>query len=450
MRNAFSVSAFVVGLALVACSPEARDYGTGGGGAGGTGGAGGSGGDACDPGTANCDGAPGCETDVTDDAANCGGCSVRCQLECSNSACNDPVQIVAGYRHSCVRTALGDVYCWGNNSSYELGIGDMLDQFVPQKVAVSGKAVHIDAGGGAFTNAAGADQIVAHTCAVLEDTTVQCWGANTNGQLGTSNGNWQDKPTTAVSLVGATEVSAGGRHTCAVTNQGELYCWGANDKGQCGLGSTSEKVEVPSLVALTDVAHVSAGYEHTCAVKKDGTLHCWGVNGIYGRLGIGDGPDQLSPKVVSLIGADQISAGYEHTCALKGGKQYCWGNGYQGQLGIDGEFTWRTTPTDASAVPSPISVSSGFQHTASVSGTDGKPYVSSTVVRIGDGTTNTTYVPLPVELPDVVEIAAGWRHTCARTKKGEIHCWGDNKEAKFTAPDMGDEILSPHLIGFLP
>ncbi|TKD09794.1 hypothetical protein [Polyangium fumosum] len=449
MRNAFSVSALVVGLAvLAACTPEPRDYGTGGGGTGGTGGAGGA--PSCDPGTADCDDAPGCETVVENDPANCGGCGVRCGLQCAGTTCDDPVQIVAGYRHSCTRTALGDVYCWGSNTSYELGIGDMLDQYLPQKVAVGGKAVHIDAGGGVFKNAAGADQIIAHTCAVLEDTTVRCWGWNTSGQLGTASGNWQDKPTTVVSLVGAKEVSVGGRHTCAVTSQGELYCWGANDMGQCGLGTPSEKVDMPSLVALADVVHVSAGFEHTCAVTKAGTLHCWGVNGLYGRLGIGDGPDQAAPKVVSLTSVEQISAGYEHTCALKGGQQYCWGNGYQGQLGIDGEFTWRTSPTDASAVPSPIFVSAGFQHTASVSGAEGKPYVSSTVVRIGDGTTNTTYVPLPVELPDVVEIAAGWRHTCARTSKGQLHCWGDNKEAKFTAPDFGDEILSPRLILFAP
>ncbi|MDI3283129.1 hypothetical protein [Polyangium sp. 15x6] len=446
MRNAFSVNALVVGLALVACSPETRNYGAGGGGAGGAGGGGGA--PACDPGMADCDGTPGCETPVTDDPENCGGCSVRCQLQCVDSTCNDPVQIALGYHHSCARTALGDVYCWGNNSSYELGIGGTLNQGSPQKVAVDGKAIHLDAGGGLFMNAAGTEQLVAHTCVVLEDTTVQCWGWNTSGQLGTASGNWQDKPTTVVSLVGAKEVSVGGRHTCAVTNQGELYCWGANDMGQCGIGAPSEKVEMPSLVALTDVAHVSAGNEHTCAVKKDGTLHCWGVNGLYGRLGIGDGPDQPAPKVVSLTGVEQISAGFEHTCALKGGQQYCWGNGYQGQLGIDGEFTWRTSPTDPSALPSPISVSAGFQHTASVSGSEGKPYVSSTVVRLGNGTMDTTYLPLPVELPDVVEIGAGSRHTCARTSKGRVSCWGSNISGQVGNEKAGSDVLSPMLVLF--
>ncbi|MRG92960.1 hypothetical protein GF068_13625 [Polyangium spumosum] len=392
---------------------------------------------------------PGCETSTVDDPMNCGGCGVVCQRSCVAGVCDDPVQVALGNRHSCARTGGGDVYCWGNNSAYELGIGSSTSTPTPQKVAVAGKAIHLDAGGGMFKNAAGADLLMAHTCAVLDDTTVQCWGWNTSGQLGTSSGNWQDKPTTAVSLVGATEVSVGGRHTCAVTGKGELYCWGANDKGQCGLGTPSEKVEMPTLVALSDVAHVSAGYEHTCAVTNGGTLHCWGVNGIYGRLGIGDGPDQPAPKVVSFTAVEQVSAGYEHTCALKGGQQYCWGNGYQGQLGIDGEFTWRTAPSDPSALPSASFVSAGFQHTASVTA-DGRAYVSSTQVRIGDGTTESTYVPLPVTLTDVAEIAAGSSHTCARTSEGRIHCWGNNKEALFTEPGMADEVLSPLVINFPP
>jgi len=453
MRNALSVSALVVGLVvLAACTPEPRNYGTGGGGSGGGGpGSGGSGGDnpGCAPGTASCDDMPGCETSTTDDPLNCGGCGVVCERACVAGVCNDPRHITAGYDQTCVRTGIGEVYCWGRNESGELGLGSEVMAAAPAKVGLATKAVDVDAGGGVFNNAAGEEEVSAHTCVVLDDTTVQCWGANGTGQLGIGTAGWRDTPTTVISLVGAVSVSTGGRHTCAVTNKNELYCWGANDRGQIGIGMMSPEVDTPTKVPLDGVRQVSAGYEHTCAVLMDDTLYCWGRDGIMGPLGLGGGSDQPSPKVVSFTGVERVSSGSTHTCALKGGQQYCWGNGYQGQLGIENEYTSRTTPTDPSAVPSPIFVSSSFHHTASISDNGGQVYVTGVNVPLGNGTTDSTYVPLPVELFDATEIAAGRLHTCAITGGGRIFCWGDNEfgQTGAGAPALED-VLVPTSVTF--
>ncbi len=455
MRNALSFSVLVVGLALAACSPETREYPTGGTGGGGSGaggpGGGGSGGNPnCEAGTDDCDGMPGCETPVTDDPKNCGGCGITCSLSCIAGVCNDPAHITAGYDHTCALTALGDLYCWGRNESGEVGIGSGIMAYTPAKVATSSKVIHVDAGGGRF-NVGGTEQVLAHTCAVLDDTTVQCWGANGTGQLGIGQAGWRDTPTTVVSLVGAVSVSTGGRHTCALTNKNELFCWGANDRGQIGIGTMTPEEVTPVQVPLADVRQVSAGIEHTCAILMDNTLYCWGGDGLMGPLGLGGGADQPSPKVVSLTGVDQIASGSSHSCALKGGQQYCWGNGYQGQLGIQDEYTWRTTPTDPSALPSPIFVSAGPQHTASISSEGGgQVWVTGVNTPLGNGTTDTTYVPVAVNLFDAVEIAAGSRHTCVTTKKGQAFCWGGNGAGQVGSGAPSEDVLAPVPVVFLP
>jgi len=437
-------------LALVAfvftsaCTPAVRDYGSGGSGGSGGAGQGGSGGsDACPTGFANCDtSAPDCETPVTDDPENCGLCGVTCARACVGTTCNDPVQIAAGHDHTCAVTALGELYCWGRNESGELGTGNVSGETfssTPQKVPTAGPVRQVALGGVVISGTP--PTLYAHTCAILTDTTVQCWGANSQGQLGIGSGGWQDKPSTVVSLVGAAEISAGGRHTCAALETGELKCWGSNDVGQLGIGAVGSDESAPIMVQ-TGIKHVSAGRDHTCALSDTGNLYCWGKNG-WGRLGIGSQMDQAAPVLVSLPGAERISAGGEHTCVTKAGELLCWGNGYQGQLGITNEFTWREKPSDPSAVPSAVFVAAGWQHTAAISSASGNPYVSGVGVAPGNGQAMGDYVPIAVDLPGAVEIAAGRAHTCARTKAGKIYCWGENLKGQLGVAPMADVEVKP-------
>ena len=432
---------------LVGCNPEIRDFAAGGssgeggqGGQAGQGGGGSGGGEICPVGFANCDASPECETSVTDNPANCGGCGIVCIGACVGTKCNDPITIAAGFDHTCAITALGDLYCWGRNISREIGVGAS-DAMVllPAKVPTAGPVRKVALGG--TIQQGNPPKEYAHSCALLTDTTVQCWGANSFGELGIGGGGWQDKPSTVVSLVKATEISAGGRHTCAVTENQELLCWGANDFGQLGLGQPGPEKQAPTSV-LTGVKVVSTGTDHSCAIKSGGDLVCWGNNG-WGRLGNGSQVDQATPVVVSLIGVERISAGGEHTCALKAGEIYCWGNGYQGQLGIDGEFSWREKPSIPSIVPTANFVAAGWQHTVGVSCLDGQVYGWGVSTPVGDGGTSGDYVPKPSAFLDVVEVAVGRAHTCALTKSGRIYCWGDNQNGQLGTGSAGGQELLP-------
>lgn len=436
---------------LVACNPETRNFDTssssgpgGQGGQGGSAGQGGQGGgagggDICPAGFANCDASPDCETTVTDNPLSCGGCGIVCIGACIGTTCNDPIHISAGFDHTCAITALGDLYCWGRNVSREIGVGSSDAMvLVPTKVPTAGPVRNV-ALGGVLLNGNPPTEY-AHTCAVLQDTTVQCWGSNSFGELGIGSGGWQDKPSTVVSLVKAAEISAGGRHTCAITENQELLCWGANDVGQLGIGQVGPEKMAPTSV-VAGVKMVSTGIDHSCAIMTAGDLVCWGKNG-WGRLGNGSQNDEAAPIVVSLTGVERISAGREHTCAIKAGAIYCWGNGYQGQLGIENEFSWREKPTDPSSMPPANLVAAGWQHTVGIAAGDGQAYGWGVLTPIGDGGTAGDYVPKPSGFLDVVEIAVGRAHTCALTKTGRIYCWGDNQNGQMgTGIAAGQELL---------
>jgi alpha-tubulin suppressor-like RCC1 family protein len=249
--------------------------------------------------------------------------------------------------HACALLAGGGgVSCWGSNAQ--------------------GQLAQFDAG--TFTSTPGLAGLPAampvtqiatgqfHTCALLADGTVWCWGEDSEGQLGRllDGGSMQDQhPAPVQGLSGATQIAAGNFHSCAVLEGGLLLCWGQNDHGQTGRGPGGAMVEPsPGLVAFpagSKVSQVSAGLLHTCAVLSDGSVWCWGDNQA-GQIGTGvltadggDGAatgfnpaDVLYPTQVAGLPAHAVAvgAGYQHTCALLvGGAVMCWGSNQFGELG---------------------------------------------------------------------------------------------------------------------
>jgi E3 ubiquitin-protein ligase HERC3 len=148
-----------------------------------------------------------------------------------------------------------------------------------------------------------------HTCAILDDDRLKCWGAPTAGELGLGSleyrgfasvaGNGMGDSLPAVDLGSgrhALEVQAHGMSTCALLDDQHLKCWGANNLGQLGLGDNASRGDDPlemgehlpflSLDASSKVKAFSTG-QHACALLVNDELKCWGDNG-YGELGLGD------------------------------------------------------------------------------------------------------------------------------------------------------------------
>jgi len=302
---------------------------------------------------------------LTPGEVECGGLNMKIRVAGEFSA------IVAGDNYTCMLTTSGGVKCMGRNNYGQLGDGTTTDRTVP--VDVQGLTRGVSA------LAAGEN----HTCALMMDGGVKCWGRNYFGQLGNGTTAYSLLPVDVKGLpTGTATLAAGNNHTCAIMVTGETKCWGANESGQLGDGSLinrPEPIDVPGL--LGDVIAISAGFTHTCALTSHGQVLCWGDNS-NGQLGNWKHDIHTLPKIVTGLdgGIVKVAAGNGYTCALSDmGGVKCWGRNdqYIGQLG-DGTEIERYTPADVNGLAS-----------------------------------------------GVVDIAAGSYHSAALLQNGRIVCWGD-------------------------
>ena len=238
-----------------------------------------------------------------------------------------------------------------------------------------------------------------HSCALLEDGSLNCWGDNTAGQALAPQGRF-------------IAVTAGFDHSCALLGNGQPICWGNPD-------AISSAPPVGPYVSL------SAGRIDNCGLRSDGQLRCWGgamsaaapSSGTYTQVGIADGRGCAirtdgtlvcwQAAGVASLGAVPageylaLSLGSSHACALRSdGKAQCWGSNAQGQS---------AAPTG----PDFIAIASGHQHSCGIRG-DG--------ALLCWGSNASGQLDAPTGRFDTV--TAGRLHTCARNEEGSVQCWG--------------------------
>ncbi len=123
--------------------------------------------------------------------------------------------------------------------------------------------------------------------------------------------------TTTVPLANVVEIDAGTTHTCALIDDGTVRCWGLGSNGQLGNGDTESSAIPVQVSGIDDAVAISAGDQITCAIVTDGAVKCWG-NG----QGVGSQPFGSYPTpqdLDGLTGATQISVGSRHGCVIVGG-----------------------------------------------------------------------------------------------------------------------------------
>lgn len=252
----------------------------------------------------------------------------------------------------------GKVFCWGLNDYGQLGTGNTTSSGSSGTVYEVSQGAFTDQNSNVSSIAVGKSHTCAVQYQTSSSTSqVFCWGRNSSGQLGTGNAIDADRPVSLNLNEDVVQLTAGENHTCALTRAGEILCWGDNSVGQLGLGSVTSQPSPVKISSSQKFVQVSAGANHTCALNEDSGVYCWGL-GTSGQLGVGKvtTTDQAAGEDCnSLTGVANITfckqtpspidpaptttpvnltAGENHTCIMTiEGNVYCWGANTDGQLG---------------------------------------------------------------------------------------------------------------------
>ena len=332
----------------------------------------------------------------------------------------------------------GSLGCWGWNVLGQLGIGNRDEQPFPAHVELGENRTAVGVGLGAV-----------HACAVLDDGSVHCWGSNTYGRLGDGTIVIRETPV-PVNLGGkkAQAVSLGEEHTCALLVDGSVQCWGRNNLGQLGNDGTNELSMNPVEVDLDDersAISISSGRHHTCAVLDDNSVVCWGDNE-YGELGAATASNETcsvgennydcikTPAVVALgeeRRAVTVSAGRNHNCSLmEDNSVLCWGLNGWGQAGDETNITKRNPIVVDLGEAKPVAISSRENSSCALfEDGDLACWGSNTSGQLGIGRDISVLSPSVVDTGSetVTALSGGWAHTCALYNT-TLKCWGLNSD----------------------
>jgi len=343
--------------------------------------------------------------------------------------------VIAGGAHSCALTSIGSAYCWGRSESGQLGVPPpgttCLDTplacgLVPFPVDGGLKFERLSAGG-------------AHTCGLTSDGAAWCWGSNSSGQLGDGSLTARSAPVAVATDERFTRIVSGQAHTCAMTSSGTAWCWGHNQSGQLGDGTTQRRttpvrVVAPGVTFQQIVVGGSSFRGFSCGLANTGITYCWGVND-RGQLGRGSQDFDPHPQPAPISGGyafRSVTAGFgDHVCGLNAaGAPYCWGGGGSGELGDGGgndSLLPLAVPGGVTFVQIVTGGPSGDQAFTCGLTSSGAAYCwgSNSAGSIGDGTVGGVRKPVVVIGGLQFEsISAGFRHTCGRTMTGTLYCWG--------------------------
>ncbi len=369
--------------------------------------------------------------------------------------------------HTCAILDTDEVKCWGDGSVGETGhdnwnsYGDTVGSMATLPVT------NLGVGRTAKSIATGFE----HTCAILDDDTVKCWGDNSWGELGyndmTERGSSAGSMAAIVPVnlgVGRTakKIALGGFSSCALMDTDEVKCWGWGDYGKLGQNNTAWAGNVDHSVATMNPVNLSStstaiasGNGFSCALLSTGNVKCWGANG-FGQLGYDDttsrgqgAADMTSLSNVNLGAgrtAKAIAAGSGHACVILDTDQVkCWGSNSSGQLGYDSTANMGAT-AGSMALLAVVNIGAGriaksiyarAGSTCVILDTDDvKCWGNNSNGQLGyDSTTNKGDTAGSMAALGNVNVGAGRKakslamgdgHTCALLDTNQVKCWGWN------------------------
>jgi len=279
------------------------------------------------------------------------------------STINDATAVSAGREHACAIRAGGAVWCWGANENGQLGNGVTIATPPPQPSPFAARVVKT--GNVPLMDVVAIATGDHHSCAIDGTGAVWCWGMNSSGQLGDgclmppppavcpcaacpaarATAAQVAVAPAGAAFTGAVDIMTGERHTCVHKTGDALWCWGNN--GGALLDTTGANKLNP--INIGTVAKVATGNWHSCMINADTTVTCGGWNG-HARIGIGTGtgfsggntmPTQVLTAAMGtpFTGAMQVAAGGVSCVITADTHAWCWSDDLYGQTGTGQSVT---------------------------------------------------------------------------------------------------------------
>ncbi len=398
---------------------------------------------------ADCDDGNPCTTDTCNATAGAcaykpGGDGLVCAVgsTCSGGLCAASKKGWAKSIHagsygdfSCAHTQSDAVACWGAGTQGQLGSGTSSNRSTAFLVKGLGKVFKVDAG-------------TDHACALQTDGKLFCWGDNLYSALGDGKTSDSNVPVEAKEGAGAVDFCTGGDFTCIRTKGGEVKCWGYNNNGQLGDGTTTNSTTAKTVPGLTGVVAIDCEHDSVCAKTADGAVYCWGDNGDKEISPEGGTPLKAPTLRVAAGGAQTIGTGYVANCWTNKGAAWCVGDNLYGQLG-NGTTSDSAEPVQVKGPAGILKIVGGYQHIVALDG-EGKVWAAGYNAngQLGDGTTTNAkvYAPVKDQSVAVVDVATGRNHTCAVDATGMVWCLGDAGNGQLGNNQTANDAKAPVMV----
>jgi alpha-tubulin suppressor-like RCC1 family protein len=352
-------------------------------------------------------------------------------------------KVAAGGNRTCVIDRFGQLRCFGRNTNNELGVPGLPAEISAAQLQ---SLAPVNLGSNVWVKQVSLG--FSHSCAILDDDSVKCWGRNEAGQLGYNDqvdrGGQASQMGDNLARVDlgtnrkAKSLALGYSHTCAILDDDSMKCWGDNSRGQLGIGSTVNQSRAPLMgvdFGGRKVLSAFAGVAHTCARLDDSSLRCFGDN-FRGQLGLFMNPGEFfipSPTQAVSLGTGLTALGQNVgsssgvSCALvAGGRIKCWGANQSGSLGT----CWALNSSGvAGSCWSP-----GFTGPTDAYGN-----------RANEMGQNLPFVDLGTW--NAVGISSGNNFSCSVSLSGQVKCWGENDKGQLGLGNTTSRGLTQNTMG---